>query len=1267
MLKGNNMSSAISTVLVVEDSQTQAEKLRLILDMNGFEARVANTGDEALILLQQYTFDLIVSDVVMPGISGYDLCRIVRGTPGIESIPFLLLTARKDPVDIISGLECSADAFLTKPYDTEQLLARINSLLNNKSMSQDSRFSMGADLELFGRRVKITASKEQIFNLLISTFEDIHATNLELQQSRESLAHAKEKLEVYARTIQDRLTISQHDLHMRNQAIESLGSGMVIIDVSTSELTVADANSAFFTMTGYESAAIIGQPFNIFPGELTDRAALNRLFAALSNAEPVVETVRCYRHNGSSFWNHITLRPILSNNGPVHHYVGILRDVTAEKQFELAMQAVSTELNMLEGEEYYQQVALRLADILGTEFAFICRFGHGESADTATSVAMVENGTVIPDVTYIKQGTPCSVVAQGHACLFESGVQIHYPEEATFKEKSIEAYAGEPIRDPSGQVLGNIAVMSTRPLPDKSAVAQVLKIFALAVAAAMTRERNRRQYQGLFEFAPDAMVMTDGDGIIRLVNRQAEQLFGWSRGELFGQSVNVLVPFDKGDRHSALHKGFMRVATVRSMGSGQETQHGLRKDGTEFPAEISLSPMETEDGLMLATAVRDITDRLRQAEDRTAREAADQANQAKSAFLATMSHEIRTPMNGVIGSVDLLARSSLKPHQVELAETIRESAFSLLTVIDDVLDFSKIEAGKLELDREPVSLSRVVETVCNALKPVAMNKGVRLVLFTDPRLPARILSDSIRLRQILNNLVSNAIKFSGGQGRRGRVSVRAHALAKSSVQLVVSDNGIGMSEDVQTKLFTPFVQAEASTTRRFGGTGLGLAICQHLVRMLGGQVTVESAPGVGSTFTVTLPVAIDAQTMESPVEPDLAGLHCRLRSQSPLQAQDWCTYLEHAGASAEVVPEGAEAGQRLPGPADKTVLVYEGEYEAALQWRAAWAMPSQAMLVVVDSRHPGSTEQQASATTAVDIEAMSRGGFLRAVAIAAGRAKAEQEDDSQGLLGRAFLPPDREQAIAQGRLILVAEDNEVNQKVIRRQLALLGLVADVVDNGRDALGAWQQGDYRLLLTDLHMPDMDGYELARAIRSKEDSAAQMPIIALTANALKGESDRCRGAGMSDYLSKPTTLDKLKSMLEKWLPQVAGPLKAGPESARAGLEREREPSVLDISVLVGLVGNDPSMIEEFVRDYRHSAEQACSQLRLSVSARDHQAIAAVAHRLKSSSRAIGALALGTCCERLEQAGISGGEGPLIDTLFSEFKEALASVVDVIEHEV
>lgn len=292
----------------------------------------------------------------------------------------------------------------------------------------------------------------------------------------------------------------------------------------------------------------------------------------------------------------------------------------------------------------------------------------------------------------------------------------------------------------------------------------------------------------------------------------------------------------------------------------------------------------------------------RTAELALAKQAAESANEAKSHFLATMSHEIRTPMNGVVGIVDVLRQSSLTPYQADLADTIRDSAFALLGILDDILDFSKIEAGHLALESEPVALLRLVEGVCDALQPVASGRRVALQVFVDPALPEWISSDAVRLRQILNNLLGNAIKFSAGLEREGRVRVRVEALGTDRLRLQVSDNGIGLSPAAQARVFDPFEQAEGSTSRRYGGTGLGLSICRRLVGAFGGEISLQSVPGQGAEFNVSLPLrrCVSAPA-PSPVElaSDLGGLHCHLLLADAHQAHDWCAYLVGAGAQAQ--------------------------------------------------------------------------------------------------------------------------------------------------------------------------------------------------------------------------------------------------------------------------------------------------------------------------------------------------------------------------------
>ena len=642
-----------------------------------------------------------------------------------------------------------------------------------------------------------------------------------------------------------------------------------------------------------------------------------------------------------------------------------------------------------------------------------------------------------------------------------------------------------------------------------------------------------------------------------------------------------------------------------------------------------------------------------------AKQAAEKASHVKSAFLATMSHEIRTPMNGVIGMIDVLAESELTDDQRELVHTARESGHALLGIINDILDFSKIDAEQLELDHAPVALFDLVEGVCDTVLPLAVSKGVDLSLFIAPTIPPAILADDVRLRQILYNLLGNAIKFSADDpARPGKVALRMTQVEAAALTIAVSDNGIGMSAETVAGLFQPFKQAETSTTRRFGGTGLGLVICKRLVDKMGGSIMVRSTPGAGSVFTVTLPVDVATEPVQEPL-PDLSGVRCVVLEGPRFEAQDLCAYLVFAGARVHVLANVAGLQAAIDAVADAAPLVVISQ-AGVLSVAARDGMARQRdvrHLLIGTGRRKRSRIEDARAVS-IDGAVLRQRALLQAVAVAAGRAAPETfRQPASERLAAAVEPPTVERARAQGRLILVAEDDKVNQLVIQRQLSLLGHAAEIAANGADALRLWQDGTYGMVLSDLHMPEMDGLTLTRNIRERErdQGLRRTPVVLVSANALRGEKTRALGVGVDDYLTKPVPLAQLKATLEQWLPPSVD-TSAPPAQALSAMPAGESPSALDVDVLRRLVGDETDVLQEFLEEYRGAADRQAGELRAACDRRDAAAARAVAHKLKTSSRCVGALFLGQLCEQLEHAG-RDADWPMLERTMAAFGPAMA----------
>ncbi|HRB11619.1 MAG TPA: PAS domain S-box protein [Vicinamibacteria bacterium] len=671
------------------------------------------------------------------------------------------------------------------------------------------------------------------------------------------------------------------------------------------------------------------------------------------------------------------------------------------------------------------------------------------------------------------------------------------------------------------------------------------------------RESEER-FHAVFDHSPIIVaLMSVPEGRIVEVNAASVAAFGYTREEAIGRTTSELGTWVSSDERD------LYINRLRTEGavSGQEVMM-RRRDGTTFPALYYGRMIQIGGRAFSLNTIQDITrrkraeqslselnlaleDKVRErtAELEQARLQAEQANQAKSQFLANMSHEIRTPLNGVLGMIDVLRQTSLKTQQAQMADLAHESATSLLSIIEDVLDFSKIEAGMVEVERTPMSIAREVEKGCELLDQVAAKKGVELTLFTDPGLPERVMGDAIRIRQVLHNIVGNAIKFSSTQAQPRRVSVRALLSEDHGEEVLaefqVTDNGIGMDEQALSRLFSSFTQADPSITRRFGGTGLGLSISRNLTRLMGGDILVRSQPGQGSRFTVRLPLAkVEGIPEGTDAGISVSGLNCLVVGPPHGLGPDLSTYLEAGGARVERAADLGAARRFAencgPGAWVWVVDECDGPVPPDLVRKAASPRGGEETnLVIVGRGRRRRPRKMSRDLVEVDGNVMVQHTFLKAVSMAAGTFAEESPAAAAPLQDFA---PARDLALRRTQLILVAEDNLVNQVVIQQQLKSLGFTADVVAHGKDALERFVGGGYSLVITDLQMPEMDGYELTAAIRSLEKGMGRepVPIVALTANALKDEAARCESVGMNDYLTKPAGVADVRAMLEKWLP-------------------------------------------------------------------------------------------------------------------------------------
>jgi len=796
-----------------------------------------------------------------------------------------------------------------------------------------------------------------------------------------------------------------------------------------------------------------------------------------------------------------------------------------------------------------------------------------------------------------------------------------------------------PLRDRHGAIIGTCGI--SRDITQRKQMEDALRQAKDLAEANVTRTRL------IVDSAYDAYVAMDANGFVIDWNRQAELTFGWPRQQAIGRLLHELIipPFYRA-AHVAGVRHFLETGAGPLLNRRVEVP-ALRRDGSEFPVEMTISPIRYGSEWIFSAFLHDITERKQaEAELRQARDAAEAASQAKSEFLANMSHEIRTPMNAIIGLTELLLDTPLNAEQRDYLETVKKSADALLSVINDILDFSKIEAGKLELEYSPFDLHDMLGDMLNTLALRAHQKGLELACHIAPEVPETVIGDPVRLRQVLINLVGNAIKFTD----RGEVVVDVQMLKAQRagsdgngrvcmLHFQVRDTGIGIAADKQAMIFEAFAQADSSTTRRFGGTGLGLAISSRLVQRMGGRIWVESVLGQGSTFHFTARFVRHSEALEQPLRhpPDrLHGLSVLvvddnatnrfILAETLTQWQMRPTTVESAAAALEVLEAAHQAGEPFALVLLDAQMPEVDGFMLAERIREHPDLTGATIMMLSSACQPLEARRcQELGLAAYLTKPIRQAELHRAILVALGSAEV-----------RPPAPPPPLPRVERTLRVLLAEDNPVNQKLAVRLLEKQGHTVVVAANGQQAVEAVQQQPFDLVLMDVQMPEMDGFEATAAIRRLEHGTGRhLPILAMTAYAMKGDRERCLASGMDDYISKPIQPRELWEKID----QLVQPTDRASKEETAANKEETAASILDRDAIRERLGGDTKLLRELIDMFFADCPHLWQNVRDALAQGDAPRLSRAAHTLKGAVGVFGAKAAHEAAERLEQLASKG----------------------------
>ncbi len=1075
---------------------------------------------------------------------------------------------------------------------------------------------------------------------------------------------------------------SEERLRLFESAIINANDVVVITEAQPQEEPgpkIIYVNPEFTRMTGYESEEAIGLTPRILQGPKTDRGELNKIRAALRHWQPTQAELINYRKDGSEFWVEINLVPIADRKGWYTHWVAVERDITERKRAEEALAKRERYLAALV--EVQRRLLAETGAVL-CDASIIEPLGRAAEASRAymfenhldekgdllasqrsewchPSIRPEMDNSALQNVSYLGSFSRwAQMMARGEIIC---GLVADFPESerVVLAAQGIVSLLVLPLLV-NGRFAGFIGfdncveakLWDPLEVDLLQAAASAIALFLERQQAEEALEQERQQLRQIITHAPVAMAMLDRE--LRYLAYSNQWLINYhlSNPDLIGRSHCEVIPDLKPEWRVMHYQALAGAVLCRP----EEVWN--RADGSTVYLRWAVQPWYAAEGQVGGIViVTQVIDELVEA-----REAAIEASRMKSQFLANMSHEIRTPMNGVIGMTDLLLKTPLNSEQRDFVQTLRTSGQNLLLLINDILDFSKLEAGEMRLEANDFEMTQCLEDIVDLLAAQAQSKGLELFAIAEPDVPRRLCGDASRLRQIILNLAGNAIKFT----EQGEVVIRVSLAEDENPQIPrspsiklrfeISDTGIGISLEDQRKLFRSFSQVDASTTRKYGGTGLGLAICKQLVGLMDGDIGVESAVETGSTFWFTARFETSVQeALASPVAPmsHLAGVKllvvddnitsCRAISAFTTSWCMECDFVHDAQVALRALRRAAEVAKPY-----ELVLIdlqnpaLNGELLGQMISFDPDLSVSKWIVQVSIQQHEKVKRSIEQGSSGYILKPIKASRLLETLMQALGRMNGSTDLNLLAgvkSLGQEYHSADVAAQTLHGLKILVVEDTPINLKVILNQLKRLGIESIVfASNGQEALARLEEEDYDIVLMDCLMPILDGYETTRILRQREGTRAHTTVIAMTANALKGDRDKCIAAGMDDYISKPVNLDDLADVLNRWVPLST---ESAPPSVEP-LRTAQEPQwvlPIDLEALSDISQGDWDFQLEIMEMFLENAIVNVENLEEAIVRNDLQAIIRNAHQLKGASSTAAILHIPEISARLEQQAHRG----------------------------